>query len=96
VGLERGKRSLFVQAHQVTVAGNVGCKHGRAPSFDPGPVSFDHLVGTGEQRGWHGEPEGLGGLQIDGQLVLARLINWDFARPRTPEDLVDDMGVVPD
>ena len=32
--------------------------------------SFDHLVGGGEQRGWHGEAEHSGDLGIDDQFEL--------------------------
>jgi len=34
---------------------------------------IDHLVGAREQRGWHFDANGLGGLEIDGQLKLGRL-----------------------
>src|SRR5262245_456135 len=34
---------------------------------------FDHLIGEGEQRGWHGEPEYSGGLRVDDQFKLADL-----------------------
>jgi hypothetical protein len=33
-------------------------------------ASFDHLVGTGEQRRWHVDAERLGGAQIDQKLEL--------------------------
>jgi hypothetical protein len=37
--------------------------------------SFDYLVGTGEQRLRHGEAERLGGIEVDDQLELGRLLN---------------------
>jgi hypothetical protein len=33
-------------------------------------VSFDHLVGSSDQRGRHCEAERLGGLEVDHQLDL--------------------------
>jgi hypothetical protein len=30
-------------------------------------------ISAGEQRGWHGEAERLGGLQVDGHVILGRL-----------------------
>ena len=42
--------------------------------------SFDDLVGTGEQRWRHGQPERLGGPQIDDQLELGRLLYWQVGR----------------
>jgi hypothetical protein len=34
--------------------------------------SFDHFVGAGEQRGWHGQAERPGGLRITGRFEF----NW--------------------
>src|SRR5262249_15558088 len=42
--------------------------------------SFDHLVGAGEKRGGHIEPEQLRHLQIDHQLELCRLHNGQIRR----------------
>jgi hypothetical protein len=36
---------------------------------------FNHIVRLGEQRGWHDEAEGFGGLEIDHQLELGRLLD---------------------
>ena len=32
---------------------------------------FDHLAGCGEQFVWDGDPEGLGGLEVDDEVALA-------------------------
>jgi hypothetical protein len=37
---------------------------------------FDHLVGLGKQRRGHREAERLGGLEVDHQLELGRLLYW--------------------
>jgi hypothetical protein len=38
--------------------------------------SFDHLVGAGQQRRQHGQPERLRGLEVDHQFVLGRRLHW--------------------
>ena len=37
---------------------------------------FDHLIGAGEQRRWDFEAERLRGLEVDHQLDLGGLLNW--------------------
>ena len=50
---------------------------------------FDHLVGAGEQRGWHGEAERLCGLEIDHQFEFGRLLNGQVGRLGTSENAID-------
>src|SRR5262252_3073330 len=49
---------------------------------------FDDLVGVAEQRVWDGEAERLGGLEVDDELELCRLLDWQIGRLRTLQDLV--------
>ena len=37
---------------------------------------FDHIVGSGEQRGRNGKPQRLGTLEIDNGLEFGRLNDW--------------------
>jgi len=50
---------------------------------------FDHLVRGGEQRLRDVQPQRLGGLEIDDQLELGRLLDGDVTRLGTPENFVD-------
>ena len=39
---------------------------------------FDHLVGATEQRGWHGEAEHSGRLEVYHRFVLGRRLHWRY------------------
>jgi len=43
-------------------------------------VLLDQLVRKREQRGWHGETECLGGLQVDEEFEMCRLLDWQVRR----------------
>ena len=49
-------------------------------------LSFDHLVGAGEQRLRHCQAKCFRGLQVDEQLELGRLLNWQIGWLLTLED----------
>ena len=53
---------------------------------------FDHLVCAEEYRGWHGQAERFGSLNVDHQFELGRLFDRQVGRLRTLENLVDENG----
>ncbi len=56
--------------------------------FPVAAVSFNDLVGTGEDRGRDCKAERVRGLEVDDKLEFGRLINRDVARVGPVEDLV--------
>jgi hypothetical protein len=58
-------------------------------SMDSRGVSFDHLVGLGEQRWWQVETECLRALQIDDQFELCRSLNGKIRRIGAFQDPID-------
>src|SRR5215470_17720013 len=50
--------------------------------------SFDHLIGSNQQRRRDGQAERLGGLEIDGELEFSRLLHWQIGRARAFENFV--------
>ena len=52
-------------------------------------VSFDHLVGAGEDRWRHGQTERIRGPEIDDQLECGWLLDWQIGRLGALQDLPD-------
>src|SRR5262245_13289444 len=50
---------------------------------------FDHLVGSGEQRRRNGKAKRLRGLEVDGQLVFGRRLDWHVGWLLALEDAID-------
>src|SRR5215470_16137165 len=57
---------------------------------------FDHLVGTGEQRGQHFEAKRLRGFEINHQLEFGWLLDWEVGRLRPAQYLVDNVSGAPE
>src|SRR5262249_40409998 len=54
-----------------------------------GTILFDHLVGAGKQRGWDGETDRLGSLEVDHELELGRLQHRKVAGLLPLQDAAD-------
>src|SRR5262249_61283372 len=52
-------------------------------------VSFDHLMGGGDELVRHLEPERIRGLEVDDKLEFGRLLDRQVAGPFTLEDAID-------
>src|SRR6185437_16252190 len=57
--------------------------------------SLDQLVDAQEKRLWDCQPERLGGLQTDDEIVLGRLLHRDVGRLRPAQNLVNKIGGTP-
>src|SRR5439155_25624151 len=65
----------------------------RSPGYET--VLLDHLVRTQPQRRRNRQPERRGSFQIDHELELRRLLDWEVSGLRALEDLVHEIGSAP-
>src|SRR6516164_4404016 len=64
-----GSHSLLIRSQQFGT---------QMPQGGPSTPSFDHLVGEGEHFGRNFEAERLSGFEVDHQLELGRLLDWQL------------------
>ena len=57
---------------------------------------FDHLVGAQKERLRDREAERLGGRQIDYEIKLSWLLDWDIPWLRSTQNLIDQIGGAPE
>src|SRR5215510_5042069 len=57
--------------------------------------SFDHLISSREQGGWHGDTQSLSSLEVNHQIELDRLLDGEIGGLCALEDLVDDRRAAP-
>ena len=70
-------------------------RHLQTHAVQQNPTSFDNLVGAGKQHRWHCKSERFGGLQVNDQLELGRLLHWKIGRLGAFEYLIDVAGGTP-
>src|SRR5262249_18785586 len=58
--------------------------------------SFDHLGSAEQKRFRDGEAERLGGVQIDDEVELSRLLDRKISRLRSAQNLIDVVGSEPE
>jgi hypothetical protein len=67
-----------VRRNEPTQCARTGREQMRQTTYTNGPL-FDDLVGAGEQRRRHFEPERIRGLEVEHQLVLGRCLHWKIS-----------------
>src|SRR5262249_60925424 len=91
-GVERRRAASPTAARPSCIAGVEQANTAPPSRITKSRRSFDHLVGAGEQRRWHGEAELFGSFEIDRQLVVGRVLHRKVGRLLALEDAINVTG----